>query len=105
VGARYEEKFDSSFEAEMRVEFTTVGREVTSYSVVLVFTVDEGRRETARLYDSAHGFTEMHRYGRGSGKSSGKRFHNGTLGEGMRTAIEEIKRRHEAMIEGWKGDL
>jgi hypothetical protein len=100
----YDENLDSALGAVMRVRFQTVGPEVTSYSVVLVFRF-AGRIETVRVYDSAHGFNEMHRYGHASGKQSGKHFHSGTLGEGMRHAIREIKRGRDAMIEGWKSDL
>jgi hypothetical protein len=101
VGGDYDENLDSGLGAVMRVRFQTAGPEVISYSVVMVFRF-AGRIETVRLYDSAHGFNEMHRYGRRTGKSNGKRFHSGTLGEGMRAAICEIKDGHEAMIEGWK---
>lgn len=88
----------------MRVEYQTVGRRVIDYSVVLTFEF-AGRIETARVYDGAHGFNEMHRYGKDSGKRSGKQFHSGTLGEGMRSAIRGIKQTHGAMIEGWRDDL
>lgn len=43
---------------------------------------------------------ELHRYEAATGKGRGERFHSGTLGEGMRAAISEIKKAHEAMIEG-----
>lgn len=33
---------------------------------------------------------------------AGTPFHSGTLGEGMRAAIEEIKRGYREMIEGWE---
>lgn len=36
------------------------------------------------------------------GKQPGAPFHAGTLGEGMRAAIEEIERGYGEMIEGWK---
>lgn len=98
----YWEKLDSGWEASMWVEFETVGREVVDYAVVLVISASEGV-ETVRVYDGAHGFNELHRYKSTTGKSSGKRFHSGTLGEGMRAAIDEIKKAHEAMIEGWRG--
>jgi hypothetical protein len=61
-----------------------------------------GRAETVRVYDCAHGFNEMHRYGRRSGKNSGRNFHSGTLGEGMRRAIKEVRDGYLPMIEGWK---
>jgi len=35
------------------------------------------------------------------GKRPAEVFHRGALGEGMRTAIAEIKRGYEEMTEGW----
>jgi hypothetical protein len=84
------------------VEFETAGRDVIGYSLVLRLDA-EGGAETIRVYDSAHGFNEMHRFTRDGGKQSGTESHRGTLGEGMRTAIEDIKRGYLAMIKGWEG--
>jgi hypothetical protein len=53
-------------------------------------------------HDSAHGYNEMHRYTRVGGKQTGKRFHSGSLGEGMQAAIEEMEDGFIEMIEGWK---
>lgn len=44
----------------------------------------------------------MHRYTRSGGKQAGAPFHAGTLGEGMRAAIDEIERGYGEMIEGWE---
>jgi hypothetical protein len=85
----------------MAVEFTSEGREITDYAVVLV--CERGTSaETIRVYDGAHGHNEMHRYTSGAGKQSGMPFHSGTLGEGMRAAIEEIRSGYREMIEGWE---
>lgn len=51
----------------------------------------------------AHGHNEMHRYTRSEGKQSGTPLHRGTLGDGMRAAIAEIKSSYPEMIEGWQG--
>jgi hypothetical protein len=67
----------------------------------LLLTVGEGTA-TVRLYDSAHGHNEMHRYTRSKGKQPGTPFHGGTLGDGMRAAIDEIERSYREMIEGWE---
>ncbi len=72
------------------------------YSLVLLFATAEGT-QTIRVYDSAHGFNEMHRYTRASGKQTGTPFHSGSLGEGMRAAISDVKRNFDEMIEGWRG--
>ncbi len=87
----------------LSVEFTSEGREITDYAVVLLLERGEAT-ETIRVYDGAHGHNEMHRYSRSEGKQPGTPFHSGTLGEGMRAAIEEIKRGYREMIEGWNGN-
>ena len=82
------------------LEFQTNRASVIDYAVVLA--VEEGGRlTTVRVYDGAHGHNEMHRYTRETGKQPAEVFHRGTLGEGMRAAIEEIKRGYEEMIDGW----
>jgi hypothetical protein len=83
------------------VEFRTIRRDVVQYSLVLVLKTPQAT-ETIRVYDAAHGINEMHRYGQDDGKRQGVRFHSGTLGEGMRTAIEAIKRDFQQMVEGWE---
>jgi hypothetical protein len=101
MGAYYQRVIDHLLGALLRVEFTTDAREITDYAVVLLLNHD-GSTETIRVYDGAHGHNEMHRYTRSEGKQPGERFHAGTLGEGMRAAIEEIERGYAEMIEGWK---
>jgi hypothetical protein len=101
MSARYLRVIDSVLGAILRVEFATDGREIIDYAVVLLVTLD-GSTETIRVYDGAHGHNEMHRYTRSGGKQPGEPFHAGTLGEGMRAAIEEIERGYGEMIEGWK---
>jgi len=101
VSAYYLRVLDHVLGAMLRVEFTTEGGEITDYAIVLLLALD-GLTETIRVYDGAHGHNEMHRYTRSGGKQSGEPFHAGTLGEGMRAAIEEIERGYDEMIEGWK---
>jgi hypothetical protein len=82
------------------VEFQTDRASVTDYAVVLA--VEDGSQlATVRVYDGAHGHNEMHRYTRQDGKQPAEVFHRGTLGEGMRAAIDEIKRGYDEMIDGW----
>jgi len=102
VSARYWDIVDFGLGALMWVDFLTVRGTVVDYTVVLTFSAGGGL-ETVRVYDSAHGFNEMHRYTRAGGKQEGIEVHPGTLGEGMRAAIAEIKSRYLAMIEGWEG--
>lgn len=101
VGASYVDVIDYRLGVALVVEFETAGTDVTSYSLVLCLEVDDGV-ETIRVYDSAHGLNEMHRFTRDAGKQRGAEIHRATLGEGMRAAIEEIKRGYLAMIEGWE---
>lgn len=101
MSAYYQRVLDQVFGALLRVEFTTDGREITDYAVVLLLALD-GSTKTIRVYDGAHGHNEMHRYTKSDGKQPGEPFHAGTLGEGMRAAIAEIERGYGEMIEGWK---
>jgi hypothetical protein len=97
----YERVIDHVLEAEIRVEFTTEGREITDYAVVLLLVRGE-TTETVRVFDGAHGRNEMHRYTRSGGKKSAELFYAGTLGESMRAAIAAIRRGYGEMIEGWE---
>jgi hypothetical protein len=101
VSAYYLRILDHARGVMLRVEFTSEGREIIDYAVVLLLAVGEAT-ETIRLYDAAHGFNEMHRYTRGKGKEPGTPFHSGTLGDGMRVAIDEVERGFAEMIEGWE---
>jgi hypothetical protein len=100
MSCEYDVELDGTLGTWMHVEFTTEVREVTDYAVVLL--VEEGGQlETVRVYDSAHGENEMHRYTREGGKQAAEVFHRDTLGAGMRAAIESVKRGYLPMIESW----
>lgn len=99
--AYYRRILDHALGALLRVQFTTQGRDVVDYAVVLLLGTEEGT-ETIRVYDGTHGHNEMHRHTRSEGKQAGAPFHSGTLGEGMRAAIEEIEGGYLEMIEGWE---
>lgn len=101
MSAHYLEIVDLVFGAVMWVDFTTVRGRVVDYTVILLRETDEGV-ETIRVYDSAHGFNEMHRYTYEGGKQPGVEVHRGTLGEGMRAAKADIKSGFLSMIEGWE---
>lgn len=101
MSASYEETLDYLRRTILWVDFKTVRGEVVGYAVVLLFQVAE-EIHTIRVYDSAHGYNEMHRYTRAGGKQTGMRFHSGSLGEGLRVAIESAKRNYLQMIEGWR---
>jgi hypothetical protein len=101
VSGDYERLLDAQRGVRLAIRFTTVRREVVDYAVVLFIERDE-RRHTIRVYDSAHGFNEMHRHSTAGGKQAGAVFHRGSLGEGMRAAIVECVDRYETIIEAWQ---
>lgn len=84
----------------LSVDFEKTRRRVITYAVVLLVDVD-GDLETVRVYDGVHGRNELHRYTRSGGKQPPEAFHAGTLGEGMREAIDACLRGYSEMIEGW----
>jgi hypothetical protein len=100
VGGKYSDVLDWNLGVRLLVEFQTDRKDVTDYAIV-VAVAERGRLRTVRVYDGAHGHNEMHRYTREMGKRPGEIFHRGSLGEGMRTALREIKVGYENMIEGW----
>jgi hypothetical protein len=71
------------------------------YRAVLLLDTPRGT-ETIRVYDSAHGYNEMHRYTRAAGKQTGEPFHSGSLDEGLRAAIDDMEDRFIEMVEGWR---
>ena len=95
------ERLDWELEAIMYVDYALERRQVVRYSVVLT-ALHEGRRHTVRVYDGAHGVNEFHRHTLPGGKQPGEPFHAGTLGEGMRAAISEVRHGYREMIEGWR---
>jgi hypothetical protein len=90
----------------VHIEFKTVRRDIVDYAVVLLVDVDGGLK-TVRLYDGAHNENELHRYTRGRGKQPAEIAHCGTLGQGMRAAIEEIEQwsRHGTSNERSQGQV
>ncbi len=101
MNTEYFVELDDVSDDRMHVRFRTRGRDITNYAVLLTVERD-GKRRTVRLYDGAHGINEMHRYTRAQGKQPAETFHGGTLGEGMRVAIEQIKHTYQSMIEAWQ---
>jgi hypothetical protein len=97
----YTEVFDELRGVKLVVRFHRIRAAVTDYALVLVAEID-GRARTIRVYDAAHGRNEMHRYTKKLGKRPAELFHSGTLGEGMRSAIEAIQDGYEEMIDGWR---
>ncbi len=100
MSAIYTHRIDIARRVFLHVEFVTDRRTVTDYAVVLLIQI-EGQMETVRVYDGAHGENELHRYGKQAGKMPAEVFHRGTLGEGMRAAIQDAKHGYLEMIESW----
>ena len=101
MSASYLKDLDLLLGVGLWVDFSTVRGRVVGYRVVLLLGPPE-ERVPVRVYDSAHGFNEMHRYTPAGGKQTGTPFHSGTLGEGLNAAIKEATQSYESMIEGWK---
>jgi hypothetical protein len=102
MGGVYTNVLDRIAGIAMLVEYTIEqhGPGVIDYSMVLIAVVD-GRPETIRVYDGAHGENELHRHTRDGGKQAAEIFDRGTLGEGMRPAVDEVKHGYRVMIEAW----
>lgn len=98
---RYIDDLDFARGISLLVWFETDRRDVTNYALVVVVRVGE-RLETVRVYDASHGRNEMHRYTMELGKRPAREFHRGTLGEGMRAAIDTVKDGYEEMVDGWR---
>jgi hypothetical protein len=98
---RYTQRLDGFENVRLTVEFETRGDDVIDYALVLT-AEPEDQVETIRVYDGAHDWNEMHRYTKDLGKQPGEVFHRGTLGEGMRAAMDAIKQGYEEMIDGWR---
>jgi hypothetical protein len=99
---RYRDVLDYEVGSRIVVEFTTRGREVIDYAVVLTVDDKHGEAVTVRVYDGAHGVNEMHRHDRSGEKAPAVSFHAGTLGEGMRAAITAVRAGYKEMIDGWR---
>jgi hypothetical protein len=101
VSGSYGKVLDWALGVVLSVDYKTVRGKVVDYTLVLLLKEIDGVK-TIRVYDSAHGFNEMHRYGRKAGKHEGVPVHPGTLAEGMNAAMADIEASFAAMIEGWK---
>lgn len=99
---RYRDTLDYEVSARVVVEFTTRGREIIDYAVVLTVDDEHGEAVTVRVYDGAHGINDMHRHDRAGEKALAESFHAGTLGEGMRAAITAVRAGYKEMIDAWR---
>jgi ferredoxin-NADP reductase len=79
---RYRDVLDYEVGARIVVEFTSRGREIVDYAVVLTVDDEHGEAVTVRVYDGAHGVNDMHRHDRAGDKAPAESFHAGTLEKG-----------------------
>lgn len=84
--------------ARVLVDFE--GRPLTKYAVMLQLRI-EGRWQTIRLLDNAHGGHDMHRY-TGAEKQPAERFAEGPVNEVAPMAIRYLINHWEAIAESWK---
>ncbi len=85
---------------DARVLVELEGRPLERYAVMLQLRI-EGRWQTIRLLDNAHGDHDMHRY-TGAEKQSAERFAKGTVNEVVPMAIRYLIDHWEAIVESWK---
>lgn len=102
MSQRYRDVLDYEMSVRIVVEFTTRGRDVLDYAVVLTVDDDNGEATAVRVYDGAHGVNDMHRHNRRGEKAPAETFHAGTLGEGMRAAITAVRTGYKEMIDAWQ---
>jgi hypothetical protein len=101
MSPHYRDTLDYETGVRIVVEFTVRQREVLDYAVIL--TVEHrGVSAIVRSYHGTHGVNEMHRHSRGGGKAAAESFHAGTLGEGMRAAIDGVRANYPEMIDAWR---
>lgn len=89
-------------DAQLVIWFATERGRVVSYSVVLL-AVHDGRWQTVRVYDNAHGQNEMHRHTASGGKQPAEPFSDASkAGVAMRAAREAVLAGYDKMIETWR---
>ena len=85
-------------DARILVEFE--GRPLERYAIMLQLRT-EGKWQTIRLFDNAHGDHEMHRY-TGSEKQPAERFAEGAVNEVAPQAIDYLIEHWEAIADSWR---
>lgn len=85
-------------EARLLVEFD--GQPLERYAIMLQLQI-EGRWQTIRLLDNAHGDHDMHRY-TGTEKQPAERFAEGSVNEVAPQAINYLIKHWKAIAESWR---
>ena len=92
--------FMKTLAGDARVLVELEGRPLERYAVMLQVRI-EGRRQTIRLLDNAHGDHDMHRYA-GSETQPAERFAEGSVNELAPMAIRHLVEHWEVIAEAWK---
>jgi hypothetical protein len=87
--------------ADARIYVETEGRPFDRYVVALQL-LRNGRWQTIRLLDNAHGEHDLHRY-TGSAKQPAERFMQGTPQKVLPQAIRYLTEHWEAIARSWSG--
>lgn len=85
---------------DTRILIEFEGRPLERYAVMLQLRID-GRWQTIRLLDNAHGDHDMHRY-TGAEKQPAERFAEGAVNAVAPEAIRYLIDHWEAIAESWK---
>lgn len=86
--------------ANARILIELEGRPLERYAVMFQLQI-QGRWQTIRLFDNAHGDHDMHRY-TGSEKQPAERFSEGAVNAVAPEAIRYLIDHWEAIAESWK---
>ncbi|HUE25926.1 MAG TPA: hypothetical protein VMP89_04060 [Solirubrobacteraceae bacterium] len=97
----YERSVDIGVAEDVVIRYSSSGRPIERYSVVLLVRTPRGWREV-RVFDNHQGSHHMHRYTPTEGKQSAEVFHPGPARAAIPAAIRHLKDHWEAIVEPWK---
>jgi hypothetical protein len=92
--------FTRALARDARIFIDLRGRPLERYAVMLQLQI-EGRWQTIRLLDNAHGEHDMHRY-TGTEKQLAERFAEGTARQVAPMAIQYLADNWKAIAKSWK---
>lgn len=82
------------------IRFSSSGRPIHRYAVILLAYRDGGWREV-RVFDNHLGEHHQHRYTRAGGKADAELFHPGPTNQAIAAAIDHLKTGWAAIILSW----
>jgi hypothetical protein len=101
MSPRTEYEYPLSETAIIYARLDTEHGEAVSYAVTLVVE-EAGELRAVRVYDNAHGASEMHRYSREGKKQPAEKAPGATPSEGFNMALDLISSGFMEMIDGWR---